>query len=1576
MAAKTKNQQGRLYEQAAQFSDALETSQTAAVDQMLGAWTDSYWGIRQEMDSFLAKVEAAKVAGTPPSPAWAYQQQRMKNLLDTTKSQIARYAADASLVTEKAQWSAIQASLKHSQALTQTVVAEQLPGLGASLANVNPKVLESGVGFLSDGSVLRNHLALTLPAQAAAKVQEALIHGLATGKSQAWMTRKATEALGLSHSRAVTIMRTESLRAYRHASRAQYLANQDVLGGWVWNAHLDARTCVACALMDGTQHPLDATLDGHPRCRCAMVPRTKSWDDLGVKGIPDTRPPVRSGKEWLESQAPHVQRAMMGPAKFNAWVDGQITLDDMVGRTYSQRWGTMRSERSLVAILEDRNGNWMDAPAVAPQATPKAPSVPEPALVAEYAERYDLPYLQEWLGTPGNSPQALANVQAAINLKVARLGRQGPSLPSPDLDKVKAAVEKLAQAVFTKGYPSKGYSQTKAIYKAQAHGVPGTQVGVVKSLTWEQKITAQAILDEHDAALPALARAHDKAKAIDAAHGEALVIQAQKAADDAAVAYGSALDDMLKAKAGHDGVILDYDLKALDLDDALQAAGDDVAALAKVKAQQTTLAAHKEAYQNAQQSAKDSYAGTEWTSELAPAFVMKVDDDGWAAIIADNGATIHLAPNQVIQGITDPKAKWVQHLQPNPTEVKAWKAGWTDAEGHVMPTIYDDGKASLNDSYMTAQDKVDLQEALDQDWAAGKWKPEPEWVAKIKADLDSGAVTPDALESLTKVPDAKPLSKANINQAIQEWKTDQAAKASIPVPKPAIQVNKIKWEKVSDKQAQKYVDQVQSGQATVEDLYAAFQNAKNAGPKANYAKAILTLEGKGSDIPTPGLSYSEEAFDQIEEAVNDDTLPMADVADMAKAGDVPAQAWIANQVKQGTLGPSWAEMAGLDPDNLPDFTPTGTPVAPVTSAPTPPTPGPVFATKPPWEPSALKDTGKVLGTHGARVYEAPDGTRWLFKPPKDAKDGFLATLDEAASRFQATAGLKAPDTFVVTLGGRRGSIQRMFPSTEGFPSGFQPAALSKPDLDVVTREHVLDWFMSNHDGHRDQFLRLEDGTMVGIDKGQAFRWFGQDKLDWKFHPNAKYGAPEPVYNALWKAFAEGKDVDLDPPGQGALWDQIKAIQAIPDDQVRSMFREYAEQAAAQGKLALPQKSFTGVELKIPSNDVDAFLDALVARKNNLDKDFTALYEKAAKARAKALPGWKPKAAVIKGEKWVGKPQPTAPKPPETPTAQTAQVFDTWLADAKARYTAFAGKDLAASNNWARFRRVVDDLDEQAAKELLDRSYLRQEDYDQALDLIAQAKALKATLDADYKKAQAAHDKIIRAYKKDLDAWKEANGIKDLTSGMDEVIRHNTNAQGEAWAQKHFDKDRYTATQRKWLKSYTGSSYRDWNNHLRNTEGAPTQYATTYTQIDKAMNAQPIPEDVITHRGIGMGSLPFKINGRRVGENDDLAQVIGSVQVDHGYMSASVGGEAAFKGSGYPVQLKLRLPAGTPASYVQMFSQYGHEREIILARGTKFFIHNAYKDKGAWVIEAEVVPDDFDPINATPLPASTPWKAWL
>lgn len=377
---------GKLHAQAARFDAELAARQQAAADQMLAAWSQSYQNVLVEIDRFNAKVAAALAAGDPVSPAWAYQKGRLKALLDTTRQEVGRYATDASQAAVAAQAAAVNAAQRESAQLTQTAMTQQ--GIEATLRTTDPRALiQQAVGFTGDGTVLAEHLAKTLTPETVDGVRATVVKGLALGKGQDWMARELTRNFALAHTRAETIMRTETLRAYREVSRATYEANTDVLEGWTWQAHLDARTCIACAVMDGTLHPVTDTLDGHPRCRCAMLPRTKSWEDLGVPGLADTRPKVPAGRDWIEAQPESVQRAMMGPAKFDAWKRGDITLDDMVAQHHSDDWGTMRTERSLKSITEGRNPNAPTSyaadgtPAPAPSAPPAAnlPDAPAPA---------------------------------------------------------------------------------------------------------------------------------------------------------------------------------------------------------------------------------------------------------------------------------------------------------------------------------------------------------------------------------------------------------------------------------------------------------------------------------------------------------------------------------------------------------------------------------------------------------------------------------------------------------------------------------------------------------------------------------------------------------------------------------------------------------------------------------------------------------------------------------------------------------------------------------------------------------------------------------------------------------------------------------------------------------------------------------------------------------------------------------------------------------------------------------------------------------------------------------------------
>lgn len=379
MTVQPGTREGRIYEMSAQFQRELALSQSAAQDQVLAAWARAYEGIRTEYQALLDKVAQAHTDGKPPSPAWPYQQQRLANAEAVARAEMARFAREAHQATMAAEQAAVNASARHHAALGEEALAQA--NLAASFVQVNPDNLRHLTGILADGSPLADLFA-SLGPDMAAQARDALMQGIVLGKGPAWMARQMAPALDMPRHRAVTIMRTETQRVYREAARETYEANANVLQGWVWTATLTRRTCAACIAMHGTLHPVTETLDGHPRCRCAMVPRTPSWADLGVEGVEDTRPPLESGKDWLTAQPASTQRAIMGRAKWAEWKAGRIDLDDMVARTSSPDWGTMRRERSLVEIRQGRNANTL------PGVTPKAP--PQPQRQAMLApEQYD-----------------------------------------------------------------------------------------------------------------------------------------------------------------------------------------------------------------------------------------------------------------------------------------------------------------------------------------------------------------------------------------------------------------------------------------------------------------------------------------------------------------------------------------------------------------------------------------------------------------------------------------------------------------------------------------------------------------------------------------------------------------------------------------------------------------------------------------------------------------------------------------------------------------------------------------------------------------------------------------------------------------------------------------------------------------------------------------------------------------------------------------------------------------------------------------------------------------------------------
>lgn len=332
------------------YRAALEARNAAAVAELTARYEQIMFNVGEALRDLTARVESARLAGTPISPAWLYQERRLIALRTSLRVQMEAYATDAYTIVRTGQ---IRAGVDGARA-ARVLMAEatKAVGLGGTFTEPPVEPVIRAIANMQAGSPLAE-LFRAMPSELGAALEREIVTGLARGRHPNVIAREVTRvATGPLH-RSVTIARTEMLRAYRMAARDEYMQNDDVLDGWIWHAHISPTTCAACWAMHGTVHPTSEILDGHPRCRCAMIPRTKTWRELGVPRPPnESRPRITRGTAEFDRLSPATQRRILGPAKLAAYQDGRIVLEDLVGRRTDSRWGSMRHERSLAEALE------------------------------------------------------------------------------------------------------------------------------------------------------------------------------------------------------------------------------------------------------------------------------------------------------------------------------------------------------------------------------------------------------------------------------------------------------------------------------------------------------------------------------------------------------------------------------------------------------------------------------------------------------------------------------------------------------------------------------------------------------------------------------------------------------------------------------------------------------------------------------------------------------------------------------------------------------------------------------------------------------------------------------------------------------------------------------------------------------------------------------------------------------------------------------------------------------------------------------------------------------------------------
>lgn len=220
--------------------------------------------------------------------------------------------------------------------------ADLLKAAGVQNPNtVSPDALENLIDFLDpDGPLfakLKNY-----GEQEALRIAGQIISGVRLGQNPRVIARWIVEnGFGVALTDALRIVRTVQLYSYREANRATYLANSDVVKGWVWmSALIPGRTCMSCVAMHGTIHNLSERLNDHHSGLCAMLPYLGGDSPIRVLG-----------EEWFNSQSLAVQRKMMGPGKYEAWKAGKFAFSALTTDHEDDVYGVMRVEASLKSLI-------------------------------------------------------------------------------------------------------------------------------------------------------------------------------------------------------------------------------------------------------------------------------------------------------------------------------------------------------------------------------------------------------------------------------------------------------------------------------------------------------------------------------------------------------------------------------------------------------------------------------------------------------------------------------------------------------------------------------------------------------------------------------------------------------------------------------------------------------------------------------------------------------------------------------------------------------------------------------------------------------------------------------------------------------------------------------------------------------------------------------------------------------------------------------------------------------------------------------------------------------------------------
>lgn len=169
-------------------------------------------------------------------------------------------------------------------------------------------------------------------------------------------------------------------------------------------------------------------------------------------------------------------------------------------------------------------------------------------------------------------------------------------------------------------------------------------------------------------------------------------------------------------------------------------------------------------------------------------------------------------------------------------------------------------------------------------------------------------------------------------------------------------------------------------------------------------------------------------------------------------------------------------------------------------------------------------------------------------------------------------------------------------------------------------------------------------------------------------------------------------------------------------------------------------------------------------------------------------------------------------------------------------------------------------------------------------------------------------------------------------------------------------DDLTKSQQSGIRSYTGASYRWMNTSLREgtVDSLTTKRQETLKATQQALLKYSTSQDMVVRRGSSIRSL-YSMCGIE-GEYGDYwlshnsKSLIGTVAKDAGFLSTSPVSDGGF--THREVEYRIFIPQGSPAPYVDRYSQHRGEKETLLPAGSLSRVLDVEESDSGWVVYLE------------------------